>query len=118
LVIQNFQDVFTCYLNNLHLNISTFPGEVSAIGSPPFEINFMIWWNRFHWISQLALPVLLIFSLKKIQKQSINFWKIILLSLMMYNIVLVSGISFGQGDRLILPAIPFLISIYAVLVKI
>jgi len=41
-----------------------------------------------------------------------------LLALPMYDVILLSGISFGQGDRLILPSIPFVIGLYAILIRV
>jgi len=116
--IANFPELMRNYIHHLHFNISSYPSEASAINSPRFELEFMVWWNKFHWLAQLALPVLLIFSAKKIFRDESLRWKSILLALFMYEIVLVIGVSYGQGDRLVLPAIPFAFALYAIILKV
>jgi hypothetical protein len=116
-VVSHFAVFISGYFQNIHSNISTFPNETSAIGSPAFELSFMIWWNKFDWLAQLTLPCILFFSRKKLKEAKAGLL-IILLAIPLYNVLLVTGISFGQGERLILPAIPLVIGVYAILLKI
>ncbi len=68
----------------------------------------------FSWIHLAFLP-LWVFSLAVIAGRESDRSLLVLLAALTYSLLLVSGLSFSQGDRLILPAMPVWIVLYSAL---
>lgn len=110
------------YLQNLKDNIAAFPSFL--IGPRGFIYTglgrYMTVTNTIYFYIHLVfiLPVLGIFYLMYKRKQ-VNSYFILLVFpfVLMYYIFLTSPVSFGEGDRLVITALPLWVFLYALIVN-
>jgi hypothetical protein len=100
------------YFTDLKENIKTGPGQLIF----PKPAKAIYWMNALYYYAHLlfALPVLFAIFLACRNKQKHYFALLAVSAFFTWYILLSSGISFAQGDRLVLPAVPCFVFLYAV----
>jgi len=92
-------------------NFVGFPTKHARLGKYQYEVNS--WYYRAHRIMFWIFPVILVILI--IAKQWSEVEKAGLLAFPFALIVFTSGVSFWQGDRLVLPSLPLWITLYSLL---
>lgn len=118
---ENKSTYYSLYINNLWTNIDT--DESNFLMSPSKSskkfADFMDDYNHYLYVlSKWMLLVFLIFFVIDFFKKHLkNHWKMYFIGTILYYIAFSSGISFWQGDRLTIFAIPLWIVLYAIMLQ-
>lgn len=107
---------FDLYCENLKYNIKALPTFLSY----PKEFKnkqltkFMESSNEFYYYLHfwMIIPTLLLLLISLFRKEFVKFGLTLFLASLVYYILLTSGISYWQGDRLVIIALPLWIALY------
>lgn len=118
--LMNHRNVYLkLYLNNIADNVTGY--KSSVIAPPGYDItkqqNVMSRYNEtlFSVSRYFLLLFILISVVDFFRKRMFSNWQQLTIGLLLYYIVFASGISFWQGDRLVVFAIPLWITLYCLL---
>lgn len=112
---------FNLYLDNIKKNITgdsrnfiTIPGY-----NTQRQVNYMTRYNTtlYHFSKVFLILFIICSFIDFLQRKLFKNWQFLFLGLLLYYIVFSSGISFWQGDRLIVFSIPLWITLYILLTK-
>ena len=110
------------YLQNLQNAIKSVPCFILYKNSfyQPDLINYMILVNRFYYYIHIifVIPILLFlyFSFRR-KERNYPFFPLICLSFLSYYLLLISAISFGEGDRHVLSSLPIWVFLYSIILN-
>jgi hypothetical protein len=110
---------FDIYLRNLKMNMNAFPSFL--LGQRQFQfpayVSYMGILNSIYYYLHLIfiLPLIALLLLFYKRKEVYRFILFIFCSILAYYIFLTSPVSFGEGDRLIITALPVWVFLYTLI---
>lgn len=118
-VLKHKRTYLSLYSGNIKDNITGYGTSIILPAGYHVKgyVNFMSGYNQVHYYAFLIfLPVFLTFSAIDLFTKPFSNWQQLLLGIVLYYIILTSGISFWQADRLVIFSIPLWITLYTLLI--
>lgn len=110
------------YLNNLKNAIHSLPCFILYENSyyQASVIGYMVFLNGIYFYLHIVFLLPLLFFLYRVYKkrnQQTYLFSVFFLTVLLYYLLLVAGMVFGEGDRLVLIALPLWVFLYALIIN-
>jgi hypothetical protein len=112
---RHFPEAVQVWKTLVRINLTAGSATAVAPGPHPLLVPYMIAMNRLYYCIHLAMiaPLILVTALSLVRRNFAGMGRLILLAWPVMVVFAASGLTFWQGDRIVVPVLPVWITLYA-----